>query len=181
MDNARKKLKETREIAIAIDNWDDIFSDFDPSPLSERVLSEDFIAEIHKRYRQSRRGRFVVLFIAPQSLRDERSEKTVIQRLKRHYKYKYLQRHKEIARIRIRGFMFVIFGICSLGFLTTITYFKFFSDIAIELLAIIFMPLGWFGIWEGFSKIVDTSPISVTEEKLSKKFAEAEYKFKYVE
>ena len=38
----------TRDISIWLDNYDDIFSGFDPKPYSERVLSDDFLTEVGK-------------------------------------------------------------------------------------------------------------------------------------
>lgn len=181
MKEAEQRIKDIKEISIAIDTWDDIFSDFDPRPLSERALSEDFIAELKKRYRETRKGQFVVTIYAPPFLKDDAQEKAVIQRLKRQFKHRSLQRQKELNRIRIRGTIFVSFGIFSLGFLTFITYFQLFSGLAIELLGIIFMPLGWFGIWEGFSKIVDASPIFLQEEILFNKLSKAVYQFRHIE
>lgn len=181
MEEAKRRIKDIKEISIAIDTWDDIFSDFDPRPLSERALSEDFIAELKKRYRETRRGSFLVTIYAPISLKDEEQEKAVIQRLKRHFRHRSAQRQRELNRIRRRGVTFVVFGICSLGFLTLITYYQLFSELAIELLGIIFMPLGWFGIWEGFSKIVDTSAIFIQEEILFNKLSKASYQIKHIE
>jgi hypothetical protein len=60
-------------------------------------------------------------------------------------------------------------------------YFKLFSELIIELLSIPFMPLGWFGIWEGLSKIIDTSPAFIHEEQLFDKLSKATYRFKYIE
>ncbi len=181
MNGAERQIKDIKEVSIAIDTWDDIFSDFDPRPLGERVLSEDFLAELKKRYRETRTGRFLISICAPVSLEDAQAEKVVIQRLKRDFKHKVLQRQKEIMRIRLRGAVFVMFGVCNLGILTLITYFKVFNQLNTELLAIILMPLGWFGIWEGFSKIIDTSPMIIQEEKLFNKLANADYKFKYIQ
>lgn len=179
--DTQQKIKSLKEISIVIDNWDDIFSDFDPRPPGERVLSEDFILELKKRYRETRKGIFIVIIHAPLSLKDETTEKKVVKQIKRHFKYRFLQRKKESKNLRIRGIAFVIMGICSLGFLTLITYYKFFSNLTIELLGIIFMPLGWFGIWEGFSKLVDTSPTFVKEMRLFNKLSSATYRFEYVE
>jgi len=181
MNESGKSIKNIREMSIAIDDWDDVFSDFDPRPLGEKALSEDFIYEIKKRYRETPQGRFLISIYAPQGLKNEKSEKVVIQRLKRHFKHRSLSRQKELKRIRLRGFIFVLMGIAFLGFLTLITYFKFFSDLAIELLGIIFMPLGWFGVWEGFSKIVDSSPMLIREELLFDKLSKAQYRFVYIE
>lgn len=181
MKEAEQRIKDIKEVSIAIDTWDDIFSDFDPRPLEERALSEDFISELKKRYRETRKGIFLITIYAPVSLKDDKSEKIVVQRLKRFFKHRSLQRQKELNRIRIRGIIFVMTGICFLGFLTMVTYFRFFSKLAIEILGIILMPLGWFGVWEGFSKIVDTSPIFIQEEILFDKLSKADYRFKYIE
>lgn len=176
-----QRIKDLKEIAIVIDSWDDIFSDFDPRPLNERILSEDFIVELRRRYRETRRGDFVVTICAPKALKDDKSENMVIQRLKKHFRHRFLQRQKEIIRLRIKGGIFVVFGIFCLAFLMLVTYFKIYLRLTIEILSIIFMPLGWFGIWEGFSKIVDTSPAFIQEEILFDKLSKAVYRFRYIE
>jgi len=43
------------------------------------------------------------------------------------------------------------------------------------------MPLGWFGFWEGLSKLIDTSPAFIREEKFFEKLSKASYRFKYIE
>ncbi|MFH1622295.1 MAG: hypothetical protein ABIA97_04150 [Candidatus Omnitrophota bacterium] len=181
VDKTTQRIKDLKEIDIAIDTWNDIFSDFDPRPLNERILSEDFIFELRRRYRESRKGDFVVTIYAPAALKETKSENIVIQRLKKHFRHRFLQRQKEIIRIRIRGIIFVLMGICFLTFLTLLAYFKIISNLAIEILGIVVMPLGWFGIWEGFSKIVDTSPKYLKEETLFNKLSKAQYNIKFIE
>jgi hypothetical protein len=181
MTEVDQRIKDIKEISIAIDTWDDVFSDFDPRPLNERDLSEDFIAELKKRYRATKTGGFRISIYAPITLKDDKAEKTVVQRLKKHFKFWAALRQKQLNGIRLRGGMFVGFGIVFLGFLTLITYHQLFSDFAIEILGIVLMPLGWFGIWEGFSKIVDTSPKFMEEEIRFAKLAKAEYRFIYLQ
>ncbi len=175
-----QRIKDIKETAIAIDDWDDVFSDFDPRPLRERTLSEDFIQELKKRYRETRIGTFLISLYAPVTLRSDESEKIVTQRLRRHFKRLALQRQRELGRIRLRGCIFVVVGICLLSFLTLATYYSLFSAFMIDLLGIILMPLGWFGIWEGFSKIVDTSPMFRKEEVLFDRLSRARYRFVYI-
>ncbi len=175
------KIKNIREISIVIDDWDDIFSDFDPRPLDERAFSEDFIFELKKRYRETKTGRMLVSICAPSILKDEKAEKTVIQRLKREFKREALQRRKMIFGIRTRGLIFVGVGVCFLSALTLIKYYEVLSQLGTDLIGIVLMPLGWFGIWEGLSKIVDTSPKFIQDEIFFEKLAKAEYKFKYLE
>ena len=184
MDDSRKieqRLKDLKEIAIVIDTWDDIFSDFDPRPLNQRTVSEDFVDELKKRYRETRKGNFAITIYAPQFLKKIESEKMVSQRLKKHFRHIFLQKKKDLVQRRIRGFIFVCIGISSLSFLTLATYFKFLSELAIQIAGIILMPLGWFGFWEGLSKLVDASPVFIQEEKLFEKLSKTSYQFRYIE
>lgn len=176
-----QRIKDLKEIAIVIDSWDDIFSDFDPRPLSERTVSGDFVEELKKRYRENRAGNFSITIYAPVSLKDEKSEEMVATHLRKHFHYLSLQKQKIIFRIRRRGAFFVAVGITSLSFLTLATYYKFMSDIAIEISAIILMPLGWFGFWEGLSKLIDTSPASIQDEIFFDKLSKTTFQFQYVE
>ncbi len=177
---AEQRAKDLKEIGIVIDTWDDIFSDFDPRPLEERTVSEDFLDELRKRYKETRFGEYLITIYAPLSLKDEASEKIVSQRLKKHFRHKFLQKKKVITVIRLRGLIFVIIGIGSLSFLTLATYFRFLSELAIQISAIILMPLGWFGIWEGLSKLIDTSPAVIQDEKLFEKLSKAKFSFQYI-
>jgi len=175
-----QRVKDLKEIAVVIDTWDDIFSDFDPRPLNKRTVSGDFIEELKKRYRETRKGSFIISICAPEALRSPESERMVTQRLKKHFYFRFLQKKKNLIRRRIRGAIFVCIGVSSLSFLTLATYFKFLSSIAIDIIGIILMPLGWFGFWEGLSKLIDTSPAFIQEEKLFEKLSKATYQFKYI-
>jgi hypothetical protein len=41
------------------------------------------------------------------------------------------------------------------------------------------VPLGWFGIWEGFSRIIEPAPKLTQELALYSKLAKVTIKFKY--
>lgn len=47
----KQSLLELAEVSILLDSYDDIFSDFDPSAYSERTLSDDFIIQAKKNFR----------------------------------------------------------------------------------------------------------------------------------
>jgi hypothetical protein len=168
-----------KEISLILDVWDDIFSDFDPRPLDERALSEDFVNELKKRYRETPKGALLLSFYAPKSLKDEQSEQMVIRRLRKHFRDKALQKRHDIHRTKARGSTFIVVGIVSLSSITLISYFGLVSELVVKLLEILFVPLGWFGIWEGFSKVVNASPILANEEELYHRLSTAEYQFHY--
>lgn len=177
--NIEEHIRDIQDITIAIDSWDDIFSDFDPSPLESRILSEDFLAELKKRYRETQRGNFIITIYAPMSLQDDTSERLVIKRLKQYFKFRYLSVQKEVSAAVARGTIFVLCGVVFLAFLTLVAYYKIFSILVLELLGIILMPLGWFGVWEGFSRIIEPAPLIRQDVELFSKLARASYKFKY--
>ena len=181
MPEVLQRIKDLKEITVAIDNWDDVFSDFDPRPLSERTVSSDFVEELKKRYREAQQDNLAITINAPVALKDSVAERMVVKRLKRHFRYIYLLKKKGLIRRRIRGVIFVMIGIASLTFLTLATYYQFLSKLAIELCGIVLMPLGWFGFWEGLSKLVDTSPAFIQEETFFERMSKAIYKFKYIE
>ncbi len=173
-------IQDIQDVSVAIDTWDDIFSDFDPGPVEKRVLSEDFLTEIKKRLREPRRGQVTVTFLAPAVLKDEESERKVIRRLKQYFKFRSLSVLKEINDLRRRGFYFVLTGICSLATLTFLAYYKTVGELTMELIGIILMPLGWFGIWEGFSRIIEPSPYMKKDYGIFSRLAKANIKFNYV-
>lgn len=172
-------IKDIQEITIAIDTWDDIFSDFDPSPLAQRILSEDFLLELKKRYRETPRGSYVITIYAPVFLKDDASQAIVIKRLKQYFKLRHLAIEKEINGSIRKGFIFIAVGTVILGFLILLAYFQLVSQLGIELLGIVLMPLGWFGIWEGFSHIIDPPPLLKQDLEVFGKLAKATFKFKY--
>lgn len=175
----KEQIKELNEISLAIDSWDDVFSDFDPSPLEHRVLSEDFLIELKKHYRETPRGNFIITIYAPVALKDDVSERLVVKRLKQYFKFRHLTAQKEVNVCVKKGIVFVIGGIGFLSSLTLITYYQLFTKLVIELLSIVFMPLGWFGIWEGFSRIIEPAPFLKQDLELFNKLSKATFKFRY--
>ena len=177
----RQRIADLKELAIAIDSYEDLFSDFDPRKYENRELSEDFLYEIKRRYRETGKGQFEVIFHAPKTLHDESVEKIVIQRIKRHFRGMAKGHQKALANIRLRGTLYIIFGIILLTALTLMAYGKILPDFQIELLGVIFLPLGWFGVWEGFSKIIDVPYKLSSDLRSFEKLAKATYQFKFLE
>ena len=174
-------IKDIQDITIAIDSWDDVFSDFDPSPIDQRILSEDFLSELKKRYRETQRGNFIITIYAPPTLKDDLTEKLVTKRLKQYFKFQHLAVTKEVRTAIRKGFIFVFAGVIALSLQTFVTYFQLLERLAIELTGIILTPLGWFGIWEGFSRIIEPAPLLKQEQEIFAKLSKASIKFKYAE
>ncbi len=176
----KQRLEDINAISIAIDTYDDIFSDFDPRDLTQRDLSEDFIIEITRRHRQDIKGKYDVVLVAPKSIEDPVAEKKIISRLNRYFNQKHARYVKAIHEIRIRGLIYIASGMALLIALTLLTYYRKLDTLTREIAGIMFMPLGWFGIWEGFSKIVDIPFKLESDTQVYRKLARAAYKFDHI-
>jgi hypothetical protein len=176
----RQRLDDINAISIAIDTYDDIFSDFDPRDISQRDLSEDFLNEIMHRHRQNPKGKYDVVLVAPRSIEDLTAEKQIISRLSRYFHQKHIQYTQSINEIRIRGSLYVVVGMLLLITLSLLTFNKVLDRLTLEMAAIIFTPLGWFGIWEGFSKIVDIPFNLASSTQAYSRLSKASYKFEYI-
>jgi len=180
-DKIKQRLDDINAISIAIDTYDDIFSDFDPRDISQRDLSEDFIIELTRRHRQDIKGKYDVVLVAPKSIEDPAAEKKITSRLNRYFHQKYSRYIMAIREIRMRGLAYIASGMAILIVLALLTYYKKLDTLTLEIVGIVFMPLGWFGIWEGFSKIVDIPFKLESDTRAYKKFSRASYKFEYLE
>ncbi|MBI4652464.1 hypothetical protein HY745_14550 [Candidatus Desantisbacteria bacterium] len=80
------RILDMVQVSLQIDSYDDIFSDFDPRPFSERTLSDDFLLESKKAFREKESGRFELRFLIPIKERKLESEKIIKKRLTDHFK-----------------------------------------------------------------------------------------------
>jgi len=179
-DTVKQRLDDINAISIAIDSYDDIFSDFDPRDIAQRDLSEDFISELMTRHRQDPKGKYNVLLVAPKAIADQSLEKKIITRLNRYFHVKHSQYSRAVKDLRLKGLVYIVAGTAILIALALATYYGRLSSLTLEFLGILFMPLGWFGIWEGFSKIVDIPFKLESDTDLYKKLSKASYKFEYI-
>ena len=176
----KQRLEDINAISIAIDTYDDIFSDFDPRDLTQRDLSEDFIIELTRRHRHDITGKYDVVLVAPRSIEDPVAEKKIISRLNRYFNQKHLRYMKAINQIRMRGLIYIVSGMAVLVALTLLTYYRVLDALTREIAGITFMPLGWFGIWEGFSKVVDIPFKLESDTRVYRKLSKAAYKFEHI-
>ena len=65
--------KERYEIRMQLEKYNDIFSDFDSRPYSEKALSDDFLAEA-KKASFDRLEEIDILFFLPKTKRDTKIE-----------------------------------------------------------------------------------------------------------
>jgi hypothetical protein len=171
----RLSLLHSSEISIIANDYDDIFSDFDPRPFSVRELSVDFIDEVKRASRQ--KGDKVELRImVPRRKRNPRDEEVIRHRVCAHFKDGLHRVHAETGRMRKKSLWYIAAGmvlmllatyVSSLGTESFLNHFLF----------VFFEPAGWFIFWTGldimFVKIADKS----ADHDFYRKLANCEIRF----
>lgn len=169
-------LLELTEISIWLDSYDDIFSDFDPSPYSERLLSDDFLTQAIKFSKNKGGHKMTLNLLLPASIRNEPNEKTIIKRLHSHFRDTYLQLKSEIKKSNQKGIILVLIGT---ALMITASYLSFMKrqEYSLHLLLVLFEPAGWFLLWAGLDHLVYQSKASKKEFEFYSKMAKSEIKF----
>lgn len=168
---------DLHEITIRLDNYDDIFSDFDPRPFQFRELSDDFLKEIRKRYLEDKRGRFEVRFTIPSSERDLREEALIKKRLREHFASMATREEDTVGSIRAKGYIYIVIGAIVLVADVFALFLLNESSVFYRILSVLLVPAGWYGMFEGMGKVIDQPNEALERKSLYEKFEKANYIF----
>ncbi|HYG52289.1 MAG TPA: hypothetical protein VD905_15365, partial [Flavobacteriales bacterium] len=98
------------DISIWLDSYNDIFSDFDPRPYSQRTLSDDFLTQVRKVSHESEEKVNKLKLLLPADKREDKKEAVIAKRIHQHFK-KHLHEHKKKYGATIRkGIFFTVGG-----------------------------------------------------------------------
>jgi len=171
IDSSIEKIKEVN-ISLIINNYNDIFSSFDPRPFQERALSDDFLQEC-KRAAREKQEALELRILIPKSLRNQREEWKIKKRLKDHFEHHSKIEEREIGSIKREGYSWFALGtifILAVSWLHT----KEFNNFAITVLSTMLEPAGWFSFWEGLGKVFIISREKSPEYEFYKKMSKAD-------
>ena len=76
-----QKSNFKRNISLWLDSYDDIFSDFDPRPFSEKNISDDFLYEVKKVSMESGFSIGEIKLLLPEKVRNSETESIITTRL----------------------------------------------------------------------------------------------------
>ncbi|HNT61174.1 MAG TPA: hypothetical protein PKJ97_04325 [Candidatus Bilamarchaeaceae archaeon] len=163
-------------IHMSLDSYDDIFSDFDPSPYSERLLSEDFVLEARRRYAERKGGGLELRFSLPAKLRSPKVESLIKRRLKDHFNNKAREGEAEVMKSRMRGAMYFGAGFAVLFFVAFSPDIELLSGLS-RFLEVLLVPVGWFGMFGGVDLMVESPRKFEKEMKFNRRLSSATYTF----
>jgi len=160
-----------QSVQIAIDTYDDIFSDFDPSPIQTRLLSDDFLNELHRRHAERHTGEFAVNFTLPKALRSEKTEALVKKRLKDYFKGRLRNVERERKDKLWQGILRLLVGVA-----ISLSLIIFPELEAVPVLTILSVLI-WYVLWSGFEDIFEVSSRLKKKQAFYGKLLKAHYAF----
>lgn len=171
-----KNLKMS-DIPLWLDRYNDIFSEFDSRPYSQRALSTDFLFEARKASRDKEAGKIELKLFMPKEKRDLPAEGVIVRRLKEHFKKHYNLIHDEQHAIFNKGMMFTIIGIVLMFSASLIIFRATGRSLFINFIIIMLEPAGWFLFWEGLNHVFFESKHVKPKLDFYKKMAECKISF----
>lgn len=140
------------DISIWLDRYDDIFSDFDPRPYSERTLSDDFLIQV-KKVSDEQEGNVKELKLSlPANERSNEHENFITKKLSTHFKKNHGQYTKKYKSLCIKGLLCALTGIIVM---LTASYVSIqrSDSFLMHAILVVFEPAGWFLVWWGLETI----------------------------
>jgi hypothetical protein len=170
------ELQHQFNISLALDSYDDIFSDFDRRPFATRALSVDFLHEAKRAAVDKKEGLQLNLLV-PRDKRDFRIEAVIKTRLKEHFTRHFLLLKKERTSITRKGLALCLAGII-LMLVAGYVILTIPEDAKLHtFLLILLEPAGWFFFWEGLDLVVFKPRDSSKELDFYRKLSRSEIKF----
>jgi len=146
-----KKILQTAEMALWLDSYDDIFSDFDPRHYSERSLSDDFLLEMKKVVKDRGRDNYELKFLLAPETRNQNVEPIIKERLHSFFGKQYQKYIKAKKKVVRRGVLLVSLGVILMFIASTLITIFGDHNFLFNFIVILLEPAGWFLSWEGLS------------------------------
>lgn len=173
----RARILQMSRISLWIDTYDDIFSDFDPRPYSQRAMSDDFLREAKYASREKTSGKIELTFLIPEEKRNHELESVIRKRLHEHFRKHADMLAKEIRTIRLHGTQMSLCGFILLAVSSYVIWKSNGESYWSTLLRVITEPAGWFLSWEGLNLIVFASKQKIADLEFYRKMAGCDIEF----
>jgi len=175
-EDEKQKLLKASEISIILNAYEDIFSSFDPRPFSNRLLSEDFLAEAKRASREKKSGEIELKFLISEKKRKMQNEYMIKKRLHEYFKKHFDIVKREINSINNKGYFMIILGIIIMIGAAGISFIQSSKFIS-HLLIILLEPAGWFTFWTGLDQIFYEAKTKLPDLEFYEKMTKVNIKF----
>jgi len=145
-------------INIYIDDYNDIFSDFDARKYEERVISEDFLHELKRVSFENELEIDNLNLLIAKGVRDISKEDIIIKKLHLHFKKNQQVYHQNFLFERRKGISMLLLGSILLFFATSILLLQN-KQLLVNALIVVLEPAGWFFSWTGLETLFNNTKL----------------------
>jgi len=164
-------------VGLILESYQDLFSDFDPRPISDRSLSVDFLDEAKRATRDKAEG-FELNLLVPKKLKSSEKEIIIKKRLKGFFSRHHEEEHKKYRKLVREGVLFIVFGVILMFLASLILFYGSESNFFISFMTILLEPAGWFLFWEGLDLLIFETKKRNSEKIFLDKMVQADINFK---
>jgi hypothetical protein len=167
-------------ISLQLDEYDDIFSDFDPRPYSKRNISDDFLDELKKITAEKESDVEVLRLLLPHEKKDPRNVSIITARLKSHFKTNLEAHQADRVKIKRKAYVFLLIGIAMLVSASYVFSWKT-ASVFHRLIFVTLEPGGWFFAWSGLDSLMSSKKTELPELNFYRKISKVKIVFEGIE
>lgn len=151
-----KHDRSPSEVVLWIDSYSELFSDFDPRPFANRLVSDDFVNQVKHSAKEIPQKLHVLKLLVPEKIRKPDEEVIIKRKLGAYFSYQHQQLTRMNREVRRKGFYFSAAGLI---FMLIASYLKELNvtQFYMTFLLTLFEPGGWFLLWTGFDYFMNYS------------------------
>jgi hypothetical protein len=165
-------------IELSLDNYDDVYDQWDPAPFKKRFIEEEFnefiitsAEDIPSNYH------LIIVLHLPENKKDIMKEKAVVSAYENFYLYAAAKERRNWLRLREKTVMYFLLSLLLLG----IGYFYLdeTEQIALNVLREGIFIGGWVFLWEAITNVFITRHELITTIQLYKRLYLSKIRFNY--
>lgn len=146
------KSAHKTEVTLWLDSYNDLFSDFDSRPFSQRAMSHDFLDEARRATSDINSGKFSFNLLIPVKLRNISDERVIKKRLTEHFCKHYSELERDQKMITYQGVGLAVLGFALMIAAALVTHRDISAWWSIIIITV-FEPAGWFTLWFGLDHV----------------------------
>ena len=149
----QKLLSHSSHVGLAIEGYDDLFSNFDPRPFPERELSEDFLTELRRFFYHKSPEYLDIVLLIPSKRRSARDEDAVKKRLHIYFQKKYRETHKSLKHASLSNVLRVLLAM-TIMILTGYLAVHAGQVLWRNILKVMLEPASWWLFWTSIDNLI---------------------------
>jgi hypothetical protein len=140
------------ELGLWLDQYDDIYSDFDSRYYIKRRISEDFLDEIKTANEHKTEHIDTLLLMLPADKRQEDNEKVISASLSAFFVAQYRLWHDRLQKKKMQGLLLLVAGVAVMS-INTFLIHSVEQSFFFNSLRVVLEPAGWFLLWTGMDAL----------------------------